>query len=87
MLTQGLHRLEYKGYDSAGVSLVKDDGVMNVYKSICEANNMESVTAEQDITGTLGIAIPVGDSKNSGMSFSNYHFNTSSSLSVSYSHI
>lgn len=56
VLTQGLHRLEYRGYDSAGVALVKNDGTMNVYKSTGKVNNMESVAVEQDTTGELGIA-------------------------------
>ena len=56
VLTQGLHRLEYRGYDSAGVALVKNDGTMNVYKSTGKVNNMESVAADQDTTGGLGIA-------------------------------
>lgn len=56
VLTQGLHRLEYRGYDSAGVALVKNDGTMNVYKSTGKVNNMESVAAKQDTTGRLGIA-------------------------------
>ena len=33
VLVQGLHRLEYRGYDSAGVALVKDNGSLLVYKS------------------------------------------------------
>ena len=33
VLVQGLHRLEYRGYDSAGVALVKNDGSLQVYKS------------------------------------------------------
>ena len=47
VLTQGLHRLEYRGYDSAGVALVKDDGTMNVYKSTGKVNCMESVAAKR----------------------------------------
>ena len=32
ILIKGLHRLEYRGYDSAGVALIDKDGNMNVYK-------------------------------------------------------
>lgn len=32
VLIQGLKRLEYRGYDSAGVALINNEGVMNVYK-------------------------------------------------------
>lgn len=33
ILIKGLHRLEYRGYDSAGVALMDDNGGLNVYKS------------------------------------------------------
>ena len=33
ILIKGLRRLEYRGYDSAGVALVNDDGELNVYKT------------------------------------------------------
>ena len=32
ILIQGLKRLEYRGYDSAGVALINNEGVMNVYR-------------------------------------------------------
>ena len=32
ILIKGLHRLEYRGYDSAGVALVNPDGRLNVFK-------------------------------------------------------
>lgn len=33
VLIKGLKRLEYRGYDSAGVALINDDGALNVYKT------------------------------------------------------
>ena len=33
ILIKGLRRLEYRGYDSAGVALINDDNCLNVYKS------------------------------------------------------
>ncbi len=42
VLTQGLHRLEYRGYDSVGVVFVRNDGIMNVYKSTDKVNYVES---------------------------------------------
>lgn len=33
VLIHGLHRLEYRGYDSAGVAIKKIDEILNVYKS------------------------------------------------------
>lgn len=56
ILIHGLHRLEYRGYDSAGVALGKDDGVMNVYRSRGKVADLETSVAEKDINGTLGIA-------------------------------
>ena len=32
-LIKGLKRLEYRGYDSAGVALISNDGALNVYKA------------------------------------------------------
>ena len=33
ILIKGLRRLEYRGYDSAGVALINADGELNVYKN------------------------------------------------------
>ena len=33
ILIKGLKRLEYRGYDSAGVALINTDGSLNVYKT------------------------------------------------------
>ena len=33
ILVKGLGRLEYRGYDSAGVALLNSDGGLNVYKT------------------------------------------------------
>ena len=33
ILIKGLKRLEYRGYDSAGVALISDDRELNVYKT------------------------------------------------------
>ena len=33
ILIKGLHRLEYRGYDSAGVALLNDKGELNVFKT------------------------------------------------------
>ena len=40
MLVQGMHRLEYRGYDSAGVAIVKDCGTLNVYKAKGKVKNL-----------------------------------------------
>ena len=56
VLVQGLHRLEYRGYDSAGVALVKDDGSLQVYKSKGKVADLEAKTKGYDLTGSIGIA-------------------------------
>lgn len=55
VLVQGLHRLEYRGYDSAGVALVKDDGTLQVYKSKGKVADLEAKTKGYDLTGSTGI--------------------------------
>ena len=56
ILIKGLHRLEYRGYDSAGVALISQDGKLNVYKSKGKVAELERFTADKDISGTIGIA-------------------------------
>ncbi|MGP1514521.1 MAG: glutamine--fructose-6-phosphate transaminase (isomerizing) [Bacteroidales bacterium] len=56
ILIKGLHRLEYRGYDSAGVALVGDDGNLNVYKTKGKVNNLEEYCKDKNISGTVGIA-------------------------------
>ena len=33
ILVKGLHRLEYRGYDSSGVAMISDAGDLNIYKA------------------------------------------------------
>ncbi|MEE3413469.1 MAG: glutamine--fructose-6-phosphate transaminase (isomerizing) [Bacteroidales bacterium] len=56
ILIKGLHRLEYRGYDSAGVALVDKDGNLNVYKTKGKVANLEEYCKDKDISGTVGIA-------------------------------
>ncbi|WP_278372261.1 glutamine--fructose-6-phosphate transaminase (isomerizing) [Segatella bryantii] len=55
ILIKGLHRLEYRGYDSAGVAMVHND-LLNVYKAKGKVSELEHVAADKDIEGTIGIA-------------------------------
>ena len=41
VLIKGLKRLEYRGYDSAGVALINDDGALNVYKTKGKVADLE----------------------------------------------
>lgn len=56
ILIGGLHRLEYRGYDSAGVTLVSSTGEMNVYKAKGKVADLEHSCEGKDISGTVGIA-------------------------------
>jgi glucosamine--fructose-6-phosphate aminotransferase (isomerizing) len=55
ILIKGLHRLEYRGYDSAGVALL-NQGAMNVYKCKGKVSELEKFIDGKDIHGTIGIA-------------------------------
>ncbi len=56
VLISGLHRLEYRGYDSAGVALITDSGNMNVYKEKGKVSNLEQLASTKDCSGHIGIA-------------------------------
>ncbi len=56
ILIKGLHRLEYRGYDSAGVALINEQGQLNVYKAKGKVAELEAFCADKDTCGTIGIA-------------------------------
>lgn len=56
ILIKGLHRLEYRGYDSAGVAVINEAGDLNIYKAVGKVANLEQVAAGHDCSGTIGIA-------------------------------
>ena len=56
ILIKGLKRLEYRGYDSAGVALLNAKGDLSVYKTKGKVSDLEAYCADKDITGSLGIA-------------------------------
>jgi glucosamine--fructose-6-phosphate aminotransferase (isomerizing) len=53
IVIKGLKRLEYRGYDSAGVALLNGD--MRVYKKKGKVANLEEETAGQDVSGGMGM--------------------------------
>lgn len=55
IVVNGLKRLEYRGYDSAGVALLNEAGELNIYKRKGKVSNLEELTADKDISGTIGI--------------------------------
>ena len=56
ILIKGLRRLEYRGYDSAGVALVNSDTALNVYKSKGKVDNLVEYCSDKNVSGTVGIA-------------------------------
>ena len=56
ILIKGLHRLEYRGYDSAGVALLNDTGELSVFKTKGKVENLEKYCQGKDVSGSIGIA-------------------------------
>ena len=56
ILIKGLHRLEYRGYDSAGVALINEQGQLNIYKAKGKVAELEDFAVNKDTSGTIGIA-------------------------------
>ena len=51
VLVKGLHRLEYRGYDSAGVALINEKGELNVYKTRGKVQDLENYMESKDVLG------------------------------------
>ena len=51
ILIKGLKRLEYRGYDSAGVALISDNQQLNVYKTKGKVSELENFVTQKDISG------------------------------------
>ncbi|MFA5211454.1 MAG: glutamine--fructose-6-phosphate transaminase (isomerizing) [Patescibacteria group bacterium] len=55
ILLQGLRRLEYRGYDSAGIAILDKEKIKQV-KSIGKIDNLAEKIKDQNLTGKIGIA-------------------------------
>ncbi|NLO84630.1 MAG: glutamine--fructose-6-phosphate transaminase (isomerizing) [Clostridiales bacterium] len=55
ILMDGLARLSYRGYDSAGVAIIDDKGKINVRKAKGRLENLEALLSEQPLYGHIGI--------------------------------
>lgn len=53
ILIKGLQRLEYRGYDSAGIALM--NGKTNIYKCKGKVKDLEHLVKDQDISGSVGM--------------------------------
>ncbi len=56
ILIEGLRRLEYRGYDSAGVAVLQADGKMARVRTVGKVRALEEALAANPTAGTLGIA-------------------------------
>ena len=56
ILIKGLQRLEYRGYDSAGVALINGNDELNVYKTKGKVDNLIEYCNDKDVSGCIGIA-------------------------------
>ena len=56
ILIKGLHRLEYRGYDSAGIALEGNDGKLKVYKAKGKVSNLEDFCRDKSTDAGVGIA-------------------------------
>ena len=53
IIIKGLHRLEYRGYDSAGIAIL--DGGLKVYKKAGKVSDLENFVKDIDLNGTIGM--------------------------------
>ena len=52
IILEGLKRLEYRGYDSAGVAVLSD-GVLQVRRSAGRLRNLEAILRDRPVDGPL----------------------------------
>ena len=55
ILIKGLQRLEYRGYDSAGVAIISHEGNLNVYKKKGKVSDLLEYTKGKNTSGNIGI--------------------------------
>ena len=55
ILMEGLERLSYRGYDSAGVAVIGPDGKIGVRKAKGRLENLAGLLKESPVSGTIGI--------------------------------
>lgn len=55
ILIKGLQRLEYRGYDSAGVAMINKAGTLNVYKRKGKVSDLLAFVKNEDTSGNIGI--------------------------------
>src|SRR5210317_836539 len=56
VLIEGLRRLEYRGYDSAGVAVVRDDGSVGLSRTVGKVAELDAKLAKDPLQGQIGVA-------------------------------
>ncbi|HPQ08010.1 MAG TPA: glutamine--fructose-6-phosphate transaminase (isomerizing) [Bacteroidia bacterium] len=56
ILIKGLYRLEYRGYDSAGVAIINPKNQLNVFKKKGKVSDLDIFCKDKDTSGKIGIA-------------------------------
>ena len=56
LLVEGLRRLEYRGYDSAGVAVLQEDATLARRRAVGKVRNLQEVIAANPLAGSCGIA-------------------------------
>src|SRR5580765_8810416 len=54
-ILEGLRKLEYRGYDSAGIAVVNTTGKLDIRRASGKLRNLEEVIQKSPIDGTYGI--------------------------------
>ncbi|SVB70514.1 uncharacterized protein METZ01_LOCUS223368, partial [marine metagenome] len=55
IIFEGLRRLEYRGYDSAGIAIVDHEGDIQLRKTVGKVNGLDETGAESHPTGSVGL--------------------------------
>jgi len=55
-LVEGLRRLEYRGYDSAGVAVVREDGTLGLCRTVGKVAELEEKLERDPLQGKIGVA-------------------------------
>ncbi len=56
VLVEGLRRLEYRGYDSAGVAVVQDDGSLGLCRAVGKVSELDEKLKKDPMQGLIGVA-------------------------------
>ena len=56
VLIEGLRRLEYRGYDSAGVAVVRDDGSIGLSRTVGKVAELDEKLKNEPLQGRIGVA-------------------------------